>query len=282
MASTASVFGRTVDEASSAPACLRGSTKPHRSRRKGFQLGQTRKHSSTRAHVHATQSMQVRANASTHGVVTSTTCLYRALRKPELGFCAGLVEVGDQVGKLRAGVLDRRLVQVVLARTSDLLGRRVRDTRFRSRFDAAIIALHREGHRLHQPIGETTLAVRPSAAPPPPSPPKSLRLAASPAMPSDHSTLPRHILACKRRISDSLHHLCIAIPLHCGAIPQMPRLDVLDAVHAVPCFVVSAEPRHSSSVPTPLPCTRAIHADPPEPHRRVCARALPLEAASAA
>ena len=166
MASTASVFGRTVDEASSAPACLRGSTKPHRSRRKGFQLGQTRKHSSTRAHVHATQSMQVRANASTHGVVTSTTCLYRALRKPELGFCAGLVEVGDQVGKLRAGVLDRRLVQVVLARTSDLLGRRVRDTRFRSRFDAAIIALHREGHRLHQPIGETTLAVRPSAAPP--------------------------------------------------------------------------------------------------------------------
>eukprot|EP00892_Ulva_mutabilis_P000905 jgi/Ulvmu1/10815/UM069_0051.1 len=70
----------------------------------------------------------------------------------------GLAEVGDQVEKLGAGVLDRRLVQVVLARTSDLLGRRVRDTAFRSRFDAAIVALHREGARLHQAIGDTVLA----------------------------------------------------------------------------------------------------------------------------
>lgn len=78
------------------------------------------------------------------------------------------MEVGDQVEKLSAGVLDRRLVQVVLGRSSDLLGRRVRDTHFRSRFDAAIIALHREGSRLREHIGDTTLAVCPRRCPLPP------------------------------------------------------------------------------------------------------------------
>lgn len=72
---------------------------------------------------------------------------------------AGLAQVDDQIGKLTSHVLDRRLVQVVMARTSDLLGKSVRETRFRRRFDAAIIALHREGHRIRQKIGDITLAV---------------------------------------------------------------------------------------------------------------------------
>lgn len=72
---------------------------------------------------------------------------------------AGLAQVDDQIGKLTSHVLDRRLVQVVLARTSDLLGMSVRETRFRRRFDAAIIALHREGQRLRQKIGDITLTV---------------------------------------------------------------------------------------------------------------------------
>lgn len=72
---------------------------------------------------------------------------------------AGLAQVDDQIGKLTSHVLDRRLVQVVMARTSDLLGKSVRETRFRRRFDAAIIALHREGQRIRQKIGDITLAV---------------------------------------------------------------------------------------------------------------------------
>lgn len=82
------------------------------------------------------------------------------VHRPKAPCSAGLAQVDDQVGKLKSHVLDRRLVQVVLARTSDLLGKTVRETRFRSRFDAAIIALHREGHRIRQKIGDITLAVR--------------------------------------------------------------------------------------------------------------------------
>ena len=79
---------------------------------------------------------------------------------PSHYLCAGLDQVDDQINKLSSHVLDRRLVQVVLARTSELLGKSVRETHFRSQFDAAIIALHREGqHRLRQTIGEIVLAV---------------------------------------------------------------------------------------------------------------------------
>lgn len=56
-------------------------------------------------------------------------------------------------------MLDRRLVQVVLARRSSLLDRTVKETQFRRRFDAAIIAVHREGERLRQKIGDVTLQV---------------------------------------------------------------------------------------------------------------------------
>lgn len=72
---------------------------------------------------------------------------------------AGLAQVDDQIGKLSSHVLDRRLVQVVMARTSDLLGKSIRETRFRRRFDAAIIALHREGQRIREKIGDITLSV---------------------------------------------------------------------------------------------------------------------------
>jgi Trk K+ transport system NAD-binding subunit len=74
--------------------------------------------------------------------------------------CAGLDEVDDQVEKLSSHVLDRRLVQVVIARNSDLIGKTVRETKFRNRFDAAMVALHREGHRQRKQIGDIQLAVR--------------------------------------------------------------------------------------------------------------------------
>jgi hypothetical protein len=71
----------------------------------------------------------------------------------------GLKEVDDQVEKLSSHVLDRRLVQVVLSRASDLVGKTIRETRFRSRFDAAIVAIHREGARQSQKIGDVNLLV---------------------------------------------------------------------------------------------------------------------------
>ena len=65
----------------------------------------------------------------------------------------------DQIGKLSSHVLDRRLVQVVIARTSELIGKTVRESKFRTRFDAAIIALHREGNRQRSKIGDIQIAV---------------------------------------------------------------------------------------------------------------------------
>eukprot|EP00892_Ulva_mutabilis_P002422 jgi/Ulvmu1/12180/UM085_0044.1 len=70
----------------------------------------------------------------------------------------GLSQMDDQIAKLSSHVLDRRLVQVVLARTSNLLGKSVREARFRTQFNAAIVALHRDGHRIRQRIGDITLA----------------------------------------------------------------------------------------------------------------------------
>lgn len=66
----------------------------------------------------------------------------------------------DQVEKLSSHVLDRRLVQVVIARSSVLVGSTVKETGFRTRFDAAIIAIHRAGERLRLRIGDIQLAVR--------------------------------------------------------------------------------------------------------------------------
>lgn len=69
----------------------------------------------------------------------------------------GLKQVDNQVDKLTAHVLERRLVQVVISRNSHLIGRSVKECRFRSQFDAAIIAIHREGSRLRQRIGDVSL-----------------------------------------------------------------------------------------------------------------------------
>ena len=67
----------------------------------------------------------------------------------------------DQIDKLSSHVLDRRLVQVVIARTSELIGKTVRESKFRTRFDAAIIALHREGNRQRRKIGDIRIVVWP-------------------------------------------------------------------------------------------------------------------------
>jgi di/tricarboxylate transporter len=51
----------------------------------------------------------------------------------------------------------------VLSRKSVLIGKTVSKTRFRSQFDAAIVAIHRAGERLRMRIGDVTLAVRTAA-----------------------------------------------------------------------------------------------------------------------
>ena len=56
----------------------------------------------------------------------------------------------EQVKKINEKVFDRRLVQAVISRKGPLVGKTVREVRFRTRYSAAVIAIHREGKRIHE------------------------------------------------------------------------------------------------------------------------------------
>lgn len=65
--------------------------------------------------------------------------------------------VENQIGKLHNLKEDRRLVQAVVSQTSELVGRTVFKSRFRTKYHAAIIGVHRQGHRIKEKIGDITL-----------------------------------------------------------------------------------------------------------------------------
>jgi len=70
----------------------------------------------------------------------------------------GLVPQEKQVEKLKhVRKTDRRLVQAVISQGSSLVGRCVRDTHFRTRYDAVIIAVQRSGGRIQARIGDIVL-----------------------------------------------------------------------------------------------------------------------------
>lgn len=69
----------------------------------------------------------------------------------------GLVPATSQVGKVSAPRPERGLVEAVLSAQSPLVGLTVRAGRFRSVYDAAIIAVHRQGERIRQKIGDIIL-----------------------------------------------------------------------------------------------------------------------------
>lgn len=63
----------------------------------------------------------------------------------------------EQVNKVQVPLHERRLVQVVVARTGPLCGKKIRELRFRTRFGAAVVAVHREGARVHARVGDVSL-----------------------------------------------------------------------------------------------------------------------------
>ncbi|MFW6049707.1 MAG: SLC13 family permease [Myxococcota bacterium] len=68
----------------------------------------------------------------------------------------GLVPATDQVEKLE-GRPQRCLVEAVVAAQSPLVGISVRETRFRTTYNAAIIAVHRHGERIRSKVGDIVL-----------------------------------------------------------------------------------------------------------------------------
>jgi len=69
----------------------------------------------------------------------------------------GLYPAPEQLFKLTAPRPERRLVEVVVADSCPLVGRTIREGRFRSRYDAVVIAAARNGKRLRGKIGDIEL-----------------------------------------------------------------------------------------------------------------------------
>ena len=69
----------------------------------------------------------------------------------------GLVPATDQVQKLAPGDGDQSLVEAVISHNSPLVGRTVRESRFRTTFNAAIIAVHRNGDQVKAKVGDIRL-----------------------------------------------------------------------------------------------------------------------------
>jgi len=70
----------------------------------------------------------------------------------------GLEPPTEQHNELNAPRHIRTLVEVVVSNSCPLLGKTIRDGRFRAHYNAAVIALARNGKRLNQKIGDITLS----------------------------------------------------------------------------------------------------------------------------
>ena len=69
----------------------------------------------------------------------------------------GLVPATDEVFKLTTSRLTHLLIEAVVSGTSPLVGRSIRDSHFRTRYDAAVIAVYRDGGRLQGKIGDIVI-----------------------------------------------------------------------------------------------------------------------------
>ena len=71
----------------------------------------------------------------------------------------GLKPATEQVFKVDSPRHDRCLIEAVISNTCSMVGATIRETQFRTRFNAAIIAVSRDGRRLEQKIGDVVLQV---------------------------------------------------------------------------------------------------------------------------
>ncbi len=69
----------------------------------------------------------------------------------------GLVPATDQVAKVSSEDHERRLVEAVVSHNSPLVGLTIRAARFRTTYNAAIIAVHRNGEQVRAKVGDIEL-----------------------------------------------------------------------------------------------------------------------------
>jgi di/tricarboxylate transporter len=77
----------------------------------------------------------------------------------ELMRMRGLVPAPEQLFKLNAPRAERRFFEVVISNSNPIVGRTVREGRFRNRYDAVIIAVARNGARVKGRLGDVRLRV---------------------------------------------------------------------------------------------------------------------------
>ncbi len=69
----------------------------------------------------------------------------------------GLVPIAEEASASLIERIDRRLCEAVISPASPLVGRGIRESNFRTVYDAAVIAVHRSGGRLKGKIGDIVL-----------------------------------------------------------------------------------------------------------------------------
>jgi di/tricarboxylate transporter len=69
----------------------------------------------------------------------------------------GLAPATDQVFKLDTPRTERRLIEAVVSHTCSLVGKTIREGQFRSRYDAVVLAVARNGDRVQGKIGDIRL-----------------------------------------------------------------------------------------------------------------------------
>jgi di/tricarboxylate transporter len=75
----------------------------------------------------------------------------------ELQRIRGLIPANEDVFKLNHPRPQRCLVEAVVSNTYPFIGVSIRDSKFRSQYNAVVVAVARNGERLHQKIGEIVL-----------------------------------------------------------------------------------------------------------------------------
>ncbi len=69
----------------------------------------------------------------------------------------GLAPATDEVAKIAVPSRDRCLIEAVVSNSCPIVGKTIRDGRFRTKYDAAVIAVARNGERINKKIGDIVL-----------------------------------------------------------------------------------------------------------------------------
>ena len=69
----------------------------------------------------------------------------------------GLIPSTDALNVISGQIFSRRMVEAVVSGSSPLIGQTIRDSQFRTTYNAAILAVHRNGHHIAGKIGDIKL-----------------------------------------------------------------------------------------------------------------------------